>query len=325
MPKKPTYEELEHRIKELEQTNSMYERAQDIIKENGEQYRRFFHGLADPVFIFKNREPNTFLDCNQAAIEKYGYSRDEILEMAPLDFHLPKDLEEVNKNIQNNAVIPHEYIHIAKDKKQFFVNIHSRKIRYNGEEAQISIVRDITDQKRIEKDLRNSEDRLANIIEFLPDATFVIDHNKEVIAWNKALEIMTDTPKKDIIGKRKPAYSIPFYGKIRPTVADLVEEKDIDLNLYNSIERKKNCLVVETFAPKLFNGQGAHVWAIASPFYDKNGRFLGAVESIRDITEQKATQDQLSKYRNDLEALIEERTTELKQEIVHRELAEKKA
>ena len=183
---------------------------------------------------------------------------------------------------------------------------------------------EIAERTRAVEELRNSEDRLTHILEFLPDATFVIDQNKKVIAWNKALEIMTDTPKKNIIGKGNSAYALSFYEECRPTLADLVEKEDIDIKLYDSIEWKKNCFIAEAFVQKLFKGKGAYVWAIASPFYDKNGNFLGAIESIRDITEQKKTETELIKHRNHLEELIEERTAKLKHEITDRKQVEEK-
>ncbi|HQK80101.1 MAG TPA: PAS domain S-box protein [Syntrophales bacterium] len=50
---------------------------------------------------------------------------------------------------------------------------------------------DITEQRRIREALRESEQRLADIIEFLPDATFAIDREGIVIACNRAMEEMT--------------------------------------------------------------------------------------------------------------------------------------
>jgi len=52
-----------------------------------------------------------------------------------------------------------------------------------------------------------------DIIDFLPDATFVIDNDKKVIAWNKAMEEMTGISKSYMIGKGDHEYTIPFFGK----------------------------------------------------------------------------------------------------------------
>ena len=60
---------------------------------------------------------------------------------------------------------------------------------------------EITDRKQYEEKMRAAHQRLMDIIEFLPDATLVIDHDKKVIAWNRAIEEMTGVQKKDMIGK----------------------------------------------------------------------------------------------------------------------------
>ena len=89
--------------------------------------------------------------------------------------------------------------------------------------------RDITDRKRITDRLREAEQQLSDIINFLPDATFAIDREGIVIAWNHAIEEMTGVPAGDIIGKGNYEYAIPFYGEKRPILIDLVLKEDSDL------------------------------------------------------------------------------------------------
>ena len=64
-----------------------------------------------------------------------------------------------------------------------------------------SVGRDITEQKQVEETLRNSEQILGGIIENLPDPTFIININGEVVAWNRALETLTGVKARDIVGK----------------------------------------------------------------------------------------------------------------------------
>ena len=66
----------------------------------------------------------------------------------------------------------------------------------------------------------------TEIIDFLPDATFVIDDNGVVVAWNRAIEKMTGVPAAEIVGQGNFAYAIPFYGKKRPILIDLVENRN---------------------------------------------------------------------------------------------------
>ncbi|MBN2488622.1 MAG: PAS domain S-box protein, partial [Methanosarcinaceae archaeon] len=76
----------------------------------------------------------------------------------------------------------------------------------DGRMVRYEMAIDVTDRKRAEEELRNSHQQLFDIIEFLPDATFVIDAEKKVIAWNRAIEEMTGVTKEDILGKGDYTY-----------------------------------------------------------------------------------------------------------------------
>ncbi|MFA4884596.1 MAG: PAS domain S-box protein [Desulfotomaculaceae bacterium] len=132
------------------------------------------------------------------------------------------------------------------------------------------------------------------IVEFLPDATFVKDKARRVIAWNLALEEMTGVNKKDIIGKGDYAHAIPFYGTPRPTLIDFVfgEDRKNEI-LYKYVEKKGNRIFAETFCPLLYDKKGAYLWSTASPLFDEKGNLIGAIESIRDITKHKQTEKEL--------------------------------
>jgi len=71
-------------------------------------------------------------------------------------------------------------------------------------------------------ELKKSRQQLTDIINFLPDATFVIDTSGRVIAWNHAIETMTGIRKEDILGKGDYEYALPFFGERRPLIIDTV-------------------------------------------------------------------------------------------------------
>ena len=165
----------------------------------------------------------------------------------------------------------------------------------------LAILRNITKRKQAEEELLKSRRQLADIIEFLPDATFVIDKAGKVIAWNRAMETMTGVKKKDMIGKSNLEYALPFYGYRRHTLVDLALQSDTELQKeYTSIQRLGDTLLGEAFTPNLPGN--LHLAATASVLRDSSGEVIAAIECIRDNTERKKLEEQLSRAQK-MEAL----------------------
>ncbi|WP_220681609.1 response regulator [Methanofollis formosanus] len=156
----------------------------------------------------------------------------------------------------------------------------------------IESIRDVTDRKRAEEEREAAHQKLLDIIDFLPDATFVIDTDRRVIAWNRAIEEMTGVKKEEMLGKGDYAYAFPFYGETMPILIDLVQEPDAEFGpRYHYLEREGDTVVAEMFLPLLSDGRGAYLWGKASPLYNDQGEIIGAIESLRDITEYKQAED----------------------------------
>ncbi len=151
-------------------------------------------------------------------------------------------------------------------------------------------IRQAIARRQAENSLNESEKRLADIINFLPDATFAIDRSGQVIAWNHAIEEMTGVPAADILGKGEYEYAIPFYGKRRPILIDLIFKPEEDISkYYKGISREKDVLIAETDLPQP-KGVQRTLMGKASPLYSQKGEIIGAIESIRDITRMKETE-----------------------------------
>jgi PAS domain S-box-containing protein len=152
--------------------------------------------------------------------------------------------------------------------------------------------------------IREENTKLWEIIEFLPDACFVIDNNHCVTYWNKAADKMTGVSKEKMLGK--PDYSTPFYQTNRPILVDLLDMDEHTVNNnYDYIRRNGNVINAETFIPVFNNGAGAYLWIAASPLFDSNGNRIGAIEVVRDITEHRLLEDSLQKKEDRFQQLAQ--------------------
>jgi PAS domain S-box-containing protein len=155
------------------------------------------------------------------------------------------------------------------------------------------MVRDISERKRAEEELRSSERRLADIINFLPDPTFVIDREGKVIAWNRALEDLTGVKPEDMLGKGDYEHAIPFYGFRRPVLADLVLDWNEEIaKTYEYVKKDGETMVSETHNPP-FRSEPSLFWNTARPLHNARGDVVGAIEVIREITDRMLAEEAL--------------------------------
>ena len=165
----------------------------------------------------------------------------------------------------------------------------------------------ITQRKRAEDTLRDAHERLANIVEFLPDATFVVDKDKRVVAWNRACEIMTGVKKEAVLGQGDYAYAKQFFGERSPVLIDLLDMPISEIEAkYTYVQRTGNTVQAGAFVPGVQDGKGPHLWGTAAPLFDQQGRRCGAVEVIRDVTGNKRVEQALRASEQKLRAIFEQ-------------------
>lgn len=266
-------------------------------------YRVFFD--EDPDGLIAADDSGNFLFANRQAAALTGYSPAELVGMT-FDDLLPPDADPPDKAFHANAgldVTERTRIGvIRKDRSRFPAEV-TLTLRPDG--TRLYSLRDVTEQARVETISQALQDQLFNIIEFLPDATFVVDQDSRVVAWNRACELMTGVGKKELLGEGDFAYAEPFYGIRRPI---LIDQLDCPAELeaqYRNVRRSGATVYAETFAPLLRNREGAHLWLGAAPLFDQEGRRSGAIEVVRDITEQKRIEQALRESELKYRALFE--------------------
>ncbi|MDJ0857227.1 MAG: PAS domain S-box protein, partial [Desulfobacterales bacterium] len=157
----------------------------------------------------------------------------------------------------------------------------------------VHVARDITERKQAEEKIRDSQRRLSQIVDFLPDPTWVVDCDGKVVTWNRAIEKLTGVAPDDIVGKGDYEYALPFYDERRPVLIDLVREwNEAYKEKYLTVKKDGENLKAESYHPHLGDG-GIYINATASLLYDTAGNVTGAIESLRDITASKRLQEEI--------------------------------
>ena len=181
--------------------------------------------------------------------------------------------------------------------KEAKLDLERRVEKRTAELAKVNVElrTEVEERKQAEEAFKESRQQLANIIDFLPDATLVVDNEGKVIAWNRAIEEMTGVKAIDMLGKGDYEYALPFYGERRPILIDLVIRPDEEIMAkYPSRARRATGIEAEGYLPGLRTGR-TYLYATASVLRDSIGNIVGAVESIRDISERKLTEEEKEK------------------------------
>jgi signal transduction histidine kinase len=163
-------------------------------------------------------------------------------------------------------------------------------------------------------DAAHSEVALSEFFEGHPVATFAIDARHQVTHWNRACEHLLGWSKTDMIGTDHHWQA--FYQRQRPVLADLiVNGQNAQLEQHYAGKYHASPLIpgayeAEDFFPNL--GAGGH-WLhfTAAPLRDSAGRVVGAIETLRDVTERRVAENALRRAYDNLEHLVDKRTAQL--------------
>jgi PAS domain S-box-containing protein len=278
---------------------------EDLIKSE-ERFRSLIQNASDIITILDGKGCITY--ASPSFHRLLNLPPESELGRFALDYVHPGDREHVRVELEEvytrqNTMVPTQY-RILKGSGQFLdvESVGANLLDTPGVNGIVIATRDITERRKMEAALHASEKMQKAIIDHLPDATLAIDRNGVVIAWNRAMEELTGVAAKDMIGKGDYAYSVPIYGSPRPILADLILAPRNEIaGSYTRVVRSGNTLTGENPVSSI-RGIKKTLWEKASPLFNENNEISGAIESIRDITDIRATETELQKRNEELVA-----------------------
>lgn len=210
--------------------------AESKLRDSEEKYKTLFENNPMPLVVY-NRQTLLIQDINQASVEKYGYSKEDINGKTILDIRPKENIDKVTNlivkktdGIENAGVWKHQ----KKNGEVIDVEVYRKSIEYNGEDSILGLLNDVTDKLKIEANLIERERTLNGIIMFSPIPIVLSKiSNGELILVNSSFEKLIGADKNYLIGRK----SIEFYAEPneREEIIDLIktigkiESKDIKL------------------------------------------------------------------------------------------------
>ncbi len=257
--------------------------AEEALKESEEKFRRIFHNANDMISLNLMNEdgmPGRFLEVNDVANERLGYTRNELLNMSPPDIVAPEKRAEMPGNARvliENGHNTFEIVHLTKDGKRIPVEVNNHLINYKGRKVCLAISRDISDRKKAEKALRESEEKYRTIFENVQDVFFQTDITGKIIEISPSIEKHFKISPKELVGNHVDMlYSNP---EDRKALLKILQEKgeisDYEITLKNS----SNELV--------------YISANVHFIYDSKNHPIGIEGALRNITERKKAEETL--------------------------------
>ncbi len=199
---------------------------------------------------------------------------------------------------------PYEQHLVRKNGTEAVLRVSTSVVTENGKPVGFQhIARDVTEQKR-------AEERLARTIDGSPMPCFAINKEHKVTHWNIALESLSGMKRDEIVGTDEQWRA--FFPERRPVMADLIVDGASagEIRRYYQGKGKRSDLIggayeAEGFYPALGEG-GRWLHFMASPIKDSRGEIIGAIETLRDITEERRMQDSLRYYLSQITKVQEE-------------------
>ncbi len=275
------------------------------LRESEKKFREFTELLPETVYETDTEGNLTFT--NQIGFENTGYSQEDLDRgLNAFQLVVPEDHEKLNENIRRlmrgEEIGINEYTARRKDGSKFPITIHSTLVKDDkGKPIGLrGIIFNITERKKAEKEVLRAKEYLEKMFNSVTDSIFVTDMNRRFITCNNATERIFGYKKEEIIGKSSKLFypTKQAFDEMGVTTVKEIKEKG-----YAEVEiilRRKD-------------GTNFPAYVAASLLKETDGKPIGIVGTVRDITNRKRAEEKIKNYTENLEKLVEERAKELRE------------
>ncbi len=183
-------------------------RAEDALRASEARHRLLFETESDAL-VLVDLDTLRLVDVNPAAMQMYGHSRDELLQMTAPD--LSAEADATRRAIQEGegAISIPARLHRRRDGSVFPVEIRANRLLLDGRMTVVAAIRDISERREREEQLRRSEARLRATVETSLDCVIGMDREGRVIEFNAAAERCFGYSRNQVLGRVLAEMIIP--------------------------------------------------------------------------------------------------------------------
>ncbi|MBI4775515.1 MAG: PAS domain S-box protein [Deltaproteobacteria bacterium] len=168
------------------------------------RYRALFEGAGEGILI-ADIETKELKYANPAICKMLGYTEDELRRMSVKDIHTKNDLDRVISGFEagakNGKGLAQDVPCLRQDGSIIFADFNSTRTLIEGIPCNVAFVTDVTERKKSEDALKESEERFKTLFEYAPDAYYLHDLEGRLIDGNRAAERLIGYSKEELIGK----------------------------------------------------------------------------------------------------------------------------
>ncbi|HEY3325186.1 MAG TPA: PAS domain S-box protein [Planctomycetota bacterium] len=266
-------------------------KAEDALRESETRFRTLVEQAGDGFELLD--EDGRYIDVNRMSCEQLGYSRQELLNLSVFDVDpqlSPKQYTATFRLLTDGPPVTFESVHKRKDGTTFPVEIRASVTRIAGVWRSLALVRDISERKRAEEKVRESEERYRLIVETSSEAILAINADEKLIWVNKTLAESLGYTTDELLGL--------------PLETFIFSE---DLDDHEARMQEGGVGKGARYERRLKHKDGSARWMIvsATPVPSKDGGIAGAFAMLTDITKRKRAEEALEAQRNTLSTLFE--------------------
>ena len=248
-----------------------------------DRYRILFDSNPSPMLVAE-RDTRRFLAVNDAAVEQYGWSRNELLAMKTDDLGVTKNVsgsaadEKIEPGLGQASL---NLLHHKKDGSIISVERNARLIDFEGRPALLAILQDVTARKAAEQHLEQMEGQYRGLLEAAPDAMVVVNQAGEIVLVNVQAEKQFGYRRDELLGQR---------------VTNIIPEGFAERLVTDATRSKADALAQEIgtgieLSARRKNGETFPIEIMLSPLASADGILVTA--AIRDISVRKVSEEQL--------------------------------